>query len=160
MFNINFNFLKGLHQPAPRYTSYPTIVDWESSSDYGYTALERLAQEQDPLSLYFHIPFCQSMCLYCGCTVVLNRKAEIVDHYIETLIQEMRLAFSLLGGKKPVSRIHFGGGTPSRLSRAQFERLFTHIHRFFDLSNIEELAIEFDPRSLREDADNLYSFIT
>ncbi|WP_206167396.1 oxygen-independent coproporphyrinogen III oxidase [Chlamydia muridarum] len=153
MFNINFNFLKGLHQPAPRYTSYPTIVDWEASQDYGYTALKNLADEHQPLSLYFHIPFCQSMCLYCGCSVVLNRKEEIVDHYIESLIQEMRLTFSLLGGKKPVSRIHFGGGTPSRLSRAQFTHLFTHIHQFFDLSNIEELAIEFDPRSLREDAD-------
>ena len=153
MFNINFNFLKGLHQPAPRYTSYPTIVDWEASSDYGYIALKKLAKESSPLSLYFHIPFCQSMCLYCGCAVVLNRKEEIVDQYIETLIQEMRLVFSLLGEKKKVSRIHFGGGTPSRLSRAQFERLFTHIQLFFDLSNIEELAIEFDPRSLRPDPD-------
>ena len=79
MFNINFNFLKGLHQPAPRYTSYPTIVDWEASSDYGYIALKKLAKESSPLSLYFHIPFCQSMCLYCGCAVVLNRKEEIVD---------------------------------------------------------------------------------
>ncbi|MBQ8499014.1 oxygen-independent coproporphyrinogen III oxidase [Chlamydia sp.] len=153
MFNVNFNFLKGLHQPAPRYTSYPTIVDWEPSSDHGYTALKKLENEQSPLSLYFHIPFCQSMCLYCGCAVVLNRKIEVVDLYIETLIQEMQLAFSLLKERKTVSRIHFGGGTPSRLSRAQFQHLFTHIHKFFDLSHLEELAIEFDPRSLREDAD-------
>ncbi|EPP34894.1 oxygen-independent coproporphyrinogen III oxidase [Chlamydia ibidis] len=153
MFNLNFNFLEGLHQPAPRYTSYPTALDWETSdSAPGYLALMRLKDLTTPLSLYFHIPFCQSMCLYCGCSVVLNRREDIVAHYIDTLIQEMELVVAIIGEKRKIARIHFGGGTPSRLSRTLFEKLFHHIHRLFDLSDAEEIAIEFDPRSLRNDA--------
>ncbi|QVE49405.1 oxygen-independent coproporphyrinogen III oxidase [Chlamydia crocodili] len=154
MFNVNFNFLEGLHQPAPRYTSYPTALEWKSSdANPAYLAFERLQEDDRPLSLYFHIPFCQSMCLYCGCSVVINRREDIVEDYISTLIKEMELVHTLLGGKRKTSRIHFGGGTPSRLSRVLFEKLFFHIHRLFDLSEVEEIAIEFDPRSLRNDSE-------
>ncbi|WP_348663229.1 oxygen-independent coproporphyrinogen III oxidase [Chlamydia vaughanii] len=153
MFNLNFNFLEGLHQPAPRYTSYPTALEWEESdAQPAYLAFQNLKEDDRPLSLYFHIPFCQSMCLYCGCSVVINRREDIVEKYIATLIQEMELVHSLLGGKRKASRIHFGGGTPSRLSRSLFKKLFFHIHRLFDLSEVEEIAIEFDPRSLRNDS--------
>ncbi|WP_038500846.1 oxygen-independent coproporphyrinogen III oxidase [Chlamydia avium] len=153
MFNLNFKFLEGLHQPAPRYTSYPTVLEWEDSDTQpAYQAFRLLQQDDQPLSLYFHIPFCQSMCLYCGCSVVLNRREDIVEQYIDTLIQEMELIYSLLG-KRRVSRIHFGGGTPSRLSRKLFDKLFSAIHRLFNLSEAQEIAIEFDPRSLRDDQD-------
>ncbi|QXE26778.1 oxygen-independent coproporphyrinogen III oxidase [Chlamydia buteonis] len=152
MFNVNFNFLEGLHQPAPRYTSYPTALEWEESdTDPAYLAFKYLQKDNSPLSLYFHIPFCQSMCLYCGCSVVINRREDIVENYIATLVKEMEYVHTLLGGRRKTSRIHFGGGTPSRLSRKLFETLFFHIHRLFDLSEAEEIAIEFDPRSLRND---------
>ncbi|ANG65944.1 oxygen-independent coproporphyrinogen III oxidase [Chlamydia gallinacea 08-1274/3] len=151
MFNLNFKFLEGLQQPAPRYTSYPTVLEWENSdAQPAYQAFSLLQQSNHPLSLYFHIPFCQSMCLYCGCSVILNRREDIVEQYIDTLIQEMELIHSLLG-KRKVSRIHFGGGTPSRLSRKLFEKLFSAIHRLFNLTETQEIAIEFDPRSLRND---------
>lgn len=65
MFNINFNFLKGLHQPAPRYTSYPTIVNWEASSDYGYIALKKLAKESSPFLYTSIFPFAN----LCACIV-------------------------------------------------------------------------------------------
>lgn len=153
---FNFNFLEGLHQPAPRYTSYPTILEWEDSdSAPAHLALQRVRDTDSPLSLYFHIPFCHSMCLYCGCSVVLNRREEIVEQYIHTLIQEMELVHSLIGNKK-ISRIHFGGGTPSRLSRKLFSHLLSSISRLFDLSELDELAIEFDPRSLREDPEKAH----
>lgn len=153
MFNLDFKFLEGLHQPAPRYTSYPTILEWEDSdAQPAYEAFHLLQQDHHPLSLYFHIPFCQSMCLYCGCAVVLNRREDIVEQYIDTLIQEMELIHALLG-KRKVSRIHFGGGTPSRLSRKLFEKLFSAIQRLFNLTETQEIAIEFDPRSLRNDED-------
>lgn len=152
MFNINFNFLNGLHQPAPRYTSYPTILEWETSTSYpAEEALQQLTAS--PLSLYFHIPFCQSMCLYCGCSVVINRRKDLVEDYLDRLIQEMDLVTSLLVTKRQVSRIHFGGGTPSRLTRPQLTRLMNAIRERFDLSNTEEIAIEFDPRSLRSDPE-------
>lgn len=151
MLNIDFSFLKGLHQPAPRYTSYPVIVDWnESDASKALIALEKIRDHQEPLSLYFHIPFCHSMCLYCGCAVVINRKEDVVKKYIDALIQEMKLIFQFIG-KRKVARIHFGGGTPSRLSQQQFSYLFSHIHQFYDLSESLEIAIEFDPRSLRDD---------
>lgn len=93
------------------------------------------------------------MCLYCGCTVILNRREEIVEDYINTLLQEISLISQELGMKFPVSRIHFGGGTPSRLSRYMFEKLFHQLHKCFDLSQTEEIAIEIDPRSLRNDME-------
>ncbi|ANH78687.1 oxygen-independent coproporphyrinogen III oxidase [Candidatus Chlamydia sanziniae] len=159
MFNIDFKFLEGLHQPAPRYTSYPTILEWESSTEApALLALDRLQRAPRPLSLYFHIPFCQSMCLYCACSVVLNRREDIVETYIDMLIQEMEFVVQKLGRKVQISRIHFGGGTPSRLSRFLFEKLFYKIHDFFDLTHSEEIAIEVDPRSLRNDDDKAKFF--
>lgn len=159
MFNIDFKFLEGLHQPAPRYTSYPTALEWESSDEApARVALQRIKNSPQPLSLYFHIPFCQSMCLYCGCTVILNRREEIVEDYINTLLQEISLISQELGMKFPVSRIHFGGGTPSRLSRYMFEKLFHQLHKCFDLSQTEEIAIEIDPRSLRNDMEKAEFF--
>lgn len=154
MFNVNFKFLEGLHQPAPRYTSYPTALEWEpSDAAPALLAFQRIRENPQPLSLYFHIPFCQSMCLYCGCSVVLNRREDIVEAYINTLIQEMKLVVETIGFRPQVSRIHFGGGTPSRLSRELFTLLFDHIHKLFDLSHAEEIAIEVDPRSLRNDME-------
>lgn len=151
MANLNFDFLKGLHQPAPRYTSYPTILDWEMSDEQpAHLAFQKLTTSQTPLSLYFHIPFCHSMCLYCGCSVVINRREDLVTRYIHALIQEMKQIFHIIG-KRKVARIHFGGGTPSRLPRHLFTLLFSHIHTYYDLSDTEEIAIEFDPRSLRSD---------
>ncbi|WP_236558923.1 oxygen-independent coproporphyrinogen III oxidase [Chlamydia sp. 17-3921] len=156
---MDFKFLEGLHQPAPRYTSYPTALEWENSDDSPTKlAFERIKKNPKPLSLYFHIPFCQSMCLYCGCTVVLNRREDVVEAYINTLIREIELISHYLGGKHIVSHIHFGGGTPSRLSKAMFEKLFKKIHEFFDLSYAEEIAIEMDPRSLRKDIDKAEFF--
>ncbi|WP_100934239.1 oxygen-independent coproporphyrinogen III oxidase [Candidatus Chlamydia corallus] len=154
MFNVNFKFLEGLHQPAPRYTSYPTALEWESSdATPAFLAFEKIRENPRPLSLYFHIPFCQSMCLYCGCSVVLNRREDVVEAYINTLIREMELVVQNIGTRPQVSRIHFGGGTPSRLSRELFHRLFDKLHKLFDLTHTEEIAIEVDPRSLRSDIE-------
>ncbi|SPN73999.1 Oxygen-independent coproporphyrinogen-III oxidase,coproporphyrinogen III oxidase,Putative heme iron utilization protein,oxygen-independent coproporphyrinogen III oxidase,HemN C-terminal region [Chlamydia serpentis] len=159
MFNVNFKFLEGLHQPAPRYTSYPTALEWEASDESPILlAFEKLRKSPQPLSLYFHIPFCQSMCLYCACSVVLNRREDIVEAYIDTLIQEMELVIQNIGNKPQVSRVHFGGGTPSRLSRELFLKLFDKLHKLFDLSHTEEIAIEIDPRSLRNDIEKAKFF--
>src|SRR5271156_6742618 len=90
-----------LNNPTPRYTSYPTAPEWESLSSRLYqTKLLSLAQGDDPLSLYIHIPFCKTMCLYCGCSVVLNRKEENEERYIDYLIKEISLICSYLGKKR------------------------------------------------------------
>jgi len=147
------------NQPAPRYTSYPTAPEWEHLLPQAYEShLKELSQHDSPLSLYFHIPFCQSMCLYCGCSVILNRKEENEERYVDYLIKEIELASSLLKKKKRVTQLHFGGGTPTKLSLPLFARLFDKIHASFALDS-QEISIEIDPRTVSEDHGEKLHFL-
>lgn len=138
-----FNLERHNH-PCPRYTSYPTAPSWSDFSPESYKKeLESLLEE--PLSLYFHIPFCASMCLFCGCSVILNRKEEKEIEYVDYLIREIELVCSSLKGKPKVSQLHFGGGTPTKLSNVLFEKLFRKIQHHFEVEG--EIAIEVDPRT-------------
>lgn len=163
MFGINFNFLEGLNHPAPRYTSYPTIPEWSTEHNEYATelAFQKLKENpEEPLSLYFHIPFCSKLCLYCACSMLIAQNKQTIPSYIDSLIKEIQLVRTLLQNKRIVSRIHFGGGTPTLLSNELFSKLFHHIHENFDLSKIQEINIEVDPRSLEnnlEKADFLKS---
>ncbi len=141
--------LSKFNRPAPRYTSYPTAPEWSDLSPAVYRE-KLLALTDSPLSLYFHIPFCKSMCLYCGCSVVLNRKAENEERYVDYLMQEIDLVTSLTGRKKVV-QLHFGGGTPTKLSIPLFARLFEKICSAFEIDFSKEVAIEIDPRTVMED---------
>lgn len=137
------------NKAIPRYTSYPTAPQWKplDSSCYG-KHLETLAETQDPLSLYFHIPFCRSMCLYCGCSVILNRRSENEEIYVDYLIREIDLVTKVIGRTRVVPQLHFGGGTPTKLSEELMERLFFHIHSSFALDFSQEMAMEIDPRTV------------
>lgn len=140
------------NKPLPRYTSYPTAPEWETFSSEMYKKkLVSISQIEAPLSLYLHIPFCKTMCLYCGCSVVLNRKEENEERYIDYLIKEISLASSFLEKKKRVVQLHFGGGTPTKLSSALLTRLFEKIHSSFEIDYTQEIAIEIDPRTVAED---------
>ncbi|MEZ5315515.1 MAG: oxygen-independent coproporphyrinogen III oxidase [Chlamydiales bacterium] len=139
--------LAKFHIPAPRYTSYPTIPEWENLSFETYQdKLQKLPAEA-PLSLYFHIPFCKTMCLYCGCAVVLNRKPENEELYVNYLIREIDLLTKITGRRK-VFQLHFGGGTPTKLSISLFSYLFDKITSAFDIDFSKEIAIEIDPRTV------------
>lgn len=153
MSEANFNFLKGLEKPVPRYTSYPTVVNWKISNDAPYlSALNSFSSKEDePLSLYFHIPFCRSICLYCACSVVLNRNPEIEIAYIDTLIKEIDLICNIIGKKRKVTQIHFGGGSPSLLSIPSISRLFSHIKKSFIVDLDSEINMEIDPRNVFSD---------
>lgn len=138
------------HKQTPRYTSYPTAPYWEEvvSRDY----IERLQSiDNEPLSLYFHIPFCKTMCLFCGCSVILNRKEENEEKYVSYLKREIDLVTSHLTSKKKVTQIHFGGGTPTKLSSLLLSSLFEKIEVNFDIDFSQEIAIEVDPRTVFED---------
>lgn len=152
--------LKHFNQPAPRYTSYPTAPEWESLQSETYAEkLKKLAKSEAPLSLYFHIPFCKTMCLYCGCSVLLNRKPENEERYVDYLFKEIDLVCSYLGTKREVSQIHFGGGTPTKLSIPLFGRLFEKINAAFEIDYTKEVAIEIDPRTVMEDEGEKLKFL-
>ncbi len=135
--------------PGPRYTSYPTAPEW--SETFGPEAYEerlRLAGRVDPavpLSLYVHLPFCKELCTYCGCNVVVSKNQQRADGYLDHVALELALAAERLGPRRSVSQIHWGGGTPTFLSEAQLERLWTEITRHFTPLPEAEIAIEIDP---------------
>lgn len=149
--------LAKLHKPAPRYTSYPTAPEFSPIPTSLYQ--EHLRQAKEPLSLYFHIPFCKSMCLFCGCSVILNRKEEREQTYVEHLIQEIQLVRLALGRKALVRQLHFGGGTPTKLSIELLGKLFAAIDEAFTLDFSGEIAIEIDPRTVVEDGGEKMKFL-
>ncbi len=134
---------------VPRYTSYPTAPHFYPIAEgVAEEKLRLFAKSDRPLSIYMHIPFCRSMCLFCGCSVLLNRRPETVSSYVDLLIQEIGLVRGVLQKKRRVAQIHLGGGTPTSLSIADFRKLFGVLREAFEL---EELSIEVDPRGVFAD---------
>ncbi|MCC5913160.1 MAG: oxygen-independent coproporphyrinogen III oxidase [Balneolaceae bacterium] len=139
--------------PGPRYTSYPTAVQF--TENFGEKTIEslkqsRLESERD-LSLYFHIPFCFSLCWYCGCTKIITKDRDRGDHYLDYLEKEAALIQQSLNPIRKVRQIHFGGGTPTFLTPAQLRRLGEIICHYFYLDEESEFSVEIDPRSCSEE---------
>jgi oxygen-independent coproporphyrinogen-3 oxidase len=135
--------------PVPRYTSYPTAPQFAPQQPP--FALEHLARLSSPCSLYIHIPFCRSMCLFCGCSVVLNRRPERQARYLDALASEIALVAAAAPLKRSVAQLHFGGGTPTSLSLAEMEELLATLSRHFPFTPGAERSIEVDPRTVFED---------
>ncbi len=149
-----------LDRPLPRYTSYPTAPEWGTLSAKSYqTHLAQFKKSDKPLSLYFHIPFCRNMCLYCGCSVILNRRDEIQKKYVDYLFKEIDLIVEQIGRNRPIHQIHFGGGTPTQLSEYDMKRLFQKIESSFALDHSKEIAIEIDPRTVSGDEGKKLRFL-
>ncbi len=139
-------------KPVPRYTSYPTAPEWHDLDPQAYAIqLEHLNTEARSLSLYFHIPFCKTMCLFCGCSVILNRRPENEQRYVTYLEKEIDLVSSKLRKDHQVTQLHFGGGTPTKLSSDLLQHLIIHIQKRFTFSPDAEISIEIDPRTVVED---------
>ncbi len=139
--------------PGPRYTSYPTAPEWTTdvTADIYRQKLAAFGRSDKTLSLYIHIPFCQSMCTYCACNVVIRKKEDKVgDEYLEYLFKEIDLVRNAIGKKKKVRQFHWGGGTPTYLNEDQIEKLFKKVRANFDVDLKEEVAIEIDPRTIDE----------
>ena len=144
--------LRRLDVPIPRYTSYPTAPVWsEQVGRRAYAAALRKAgkKKEAPLSLYLHIPFCRERCSFCGCNVVISRSTASADAYLGALVREMDAAAELLGERRDVAQIHWGGGTPTFLEERQIESLWTAITRRFRVLPDAEVAIEIDPKVTR-----------
>lgn len=152
--------LAAYDQPLPRYTSYPTAPEWKAFSSDDYTiALEELDQSDRPVSLYIHIPFCRTMCLYCGCFVILNRREEHEERYVRALLSEIDRVAGMMGTRKKVIQLHFGGGTPTKLTEGQLERILLHLQKRFIFDVDAEIAMEVDPRTVVEDDGRKLRFL-
>jgi oxygen-independent coproporphyrinogen-3 oxidase len=141
--------LRRLDVPIPRYTSYPTAPIWtETVGRRSYAdALSRASSTPErPISLYVHVPFCKERCSFCGCNVVISRNTSSADAYLGAVVREMDRVAELLGERRTVSQIHWGGGTPTFLEERQIEALWAAIWRRFNILPDAEVAIEIDPK--------------
>lgn len=134
---------------VPRYTSYPTAPHF--SDEIGardYAGWLKTLTDNDPISLYLHVPFCRQLCWYCGCNMKLATREAPIAQYAATLCREIELVASHLPHRKAISHLHWGGGTPTALVPDDLERAMDEVHRAFDVTPDAELAIESDPRTL------------
>ena len=135
---------------GPRYTSYPTALEFaESFSEDDFQQAVKRYPER-PLSLYVHIPFCHKLCYFCGCNKIVTRQQHKADQYLDALEQEIVHRAPLFAGRK-VSQLHWGGGTPTYLNKAQISRLMQLLRGHFDFCADAEISIEVDPREIELD---------
>lgn len=153
--SVDVDLLKKYDRPGPRYTSYPTAPYFHEGVDHK-TYLQHVEKDNQSvtnkdLSLYFHLPFCDTLCYFCGCNMMVTRKRDRIDQYIDYLEKEMRLLKSHIDADRKVMQLHWGGGTPTHLSPDQIRRLGTLIHKYFDFRDDAEVGVEIDPRELTFD---------
>ncbi|HAS26206.1 MAG TPA: oxygen-independent coproporphyrinogen III oxidase [Vibrio sp.] len=135
---------------GPRYTSYPTALEFHEAftvADYDMACTQ---YPERPLSLYVHIPFCHKLCYYCGCNKVITRHSHKADEYLDVIEHEIRQRASLLNGRE-VTQLHFGGGTPTFLTKTQITRLMMILREEFNFTADAEISIEVDPREIELD---------
>jgi oxygen-independent coproporphyrinogen-3 oxidase len=145
---ISEDFLQKYNRPGPRYTSYPTAPIWQD--DFGPDDLEetflRADKERTPVSLYMHLPFCESLCLFCACNVVIEKDHAAARPYLDLLKREIEHVSRFVARSRPVVQFHWGGGTPTYLSPAQMDDLFGFAAAHFSIAPDAEIGIEIDPR--------------
>jgi len=149
---LDLQLLQRYDRSGPRYTSYPSAVQF--GNVYGReeyeAALEHSHRRGGPLSVYVHVPFCESPCYYCACTRLITRQRPVVQNYLERLLQEIGLHALRLHGPRPLRQLHLGGGTPTSFDTPQLGRLLGALDRCFSLveDREREYSIEIDPRML------------
>ncbi|AGH38708.1 Oxygen-independent coproporphyrinogen-III oxidase [Bibersteinia trehalosi USDA-ARS-USMARC-188] len=146
----DIDLIQKYNQSGPRYTSYPTALEFnESYNDDDFKAAAARYPDK-PLSLYVHIPFCHKLCYFCACNKIITRHQHKVDIYLDYLEKEI-IYRSALFKNRQVSQIHWGGGTPTYLDEAQSERLMTMLKTHFNVRDDAEISIEMDPREIELD---------
>jgi oxygen-independent coproporphyrinogen-3 oxidase len=136
-------------RPLPRYTSYPTAPHFGAGVNED-TYREWLGEldADEPVSLYLHVPFCRSMCWYCGCHTTITARDEPIARYLDALHREIELVAGMIPHRLAAGHIHFGGGTPTLMKPQQFVHLMAALLATFDIGSGSEVAIEIDPRTL------------
>lgn len=137
--------------PAPRYTSYPTVPYWDTNPETEEWLLhidKSLEKEDASICLYIHIPFCESLCSYCGCNTSVTKNHSVEDPYIKNVLQEFNLYTERIAslGKRKLKELHLGGGSPTYLSASNLDRLIGGILSKMNVSQEHSFSIEVDPR--------------
>ncbi|BAY93422.1 oxygen-independent coproporphyrinogen III oxidase [Tolypothrix sp. LEGE 11397] len=145
---FNSELLRKYDQALPRYTSYPPAT--ELQENFGELDLRSGIAvgnyKNTPLSLYFHIPFCETACYFCGCNTIITQKKEIVEPYLNYVVRNLEQFSGVISSKRKVHQLHFGGGTPNYLTMQQMDFLWNKINRQFRLDEQAEFSIEINPR--------------
>ena len=154
---ISGDLIKKYDFPGPRYTSYPTAVQFTENfklPDYRHCVHDTNAELiPRPLSLYIHLPFCDTVCYYCACNKIITKNKQHARPYLENLHKEIQYQGAMFDDDRLVEQLHWGGGTPTFISHQQMYDLMGAIRENFKLSDDgqEEYAVEIDPRTLEED---------
>jgi oxygen-independent coproporphyrinogen-3 oxidase len=152
---VDLDLIRRLDKNGPRYTSYPTadrFVEAFNAETYSsWLAKRDLGGINRPLSLYVHIPFCNTLCFYCACNKVITKDFSKAATYVKYLIKELGMQAALLGGERRIEQLHFGGGTPTFLNDDELRQLMGAIRKNFELVENEEYSIEIDPRKVSDE---------
>lgn len=151
--NVDLSLVEKYNQPGPRYTSYPPATKFTDEVTWDAVS-ERIAannQTDRDLSLYFHIPFCETLCWFCGCTTVITLNHDKGMNYVEALGREVANLAPSINPKRKVAQLHFGGGSPTFLQPDEIRRLGEIIHKHFGFLPDIEASVEVDPRRLTRD---------
>jgi len=147
---FNLELIHKYDKAGPRYTSYPTAPMFHTgiAADSYRQSLQRAAHSETPLSLYMHIPFCDTVCYFCGCNKVVTKQRQRATQYVQTLRKEIDLLADSIGNNRTVSQLHWGGGTPTFLNEEQIRTLTSHLRERFHFADDDngEFGIEIDPR--------------
>jgi len=145
---VSEEFLARYNRPGPRYTSYPTAPVWNDA--FGPADLEAVHAEADaaktPVSLYMHLPFCESLCLFCACNVIIQKDKRVAIPYFDVLKKEIARVSEAVSREREVVQFHWGGGTPTYSTPTQLEDLFAYTKQRFTFSAEAEIGVEVDPR--------------
>ena len=159
---LTAELIRRFDRPGPRYTSYPTAVEFHAGVgevDYQRKLAEADAHANEPLSLYFHLPFCHERCTFCGCHVIITKKRERAIEYLGHIQREIELVSKHLPHRRQVAQYHWGGGTPTYYSPAEMRQLHQAVLDRFEILPEAEVAIEVDPRvTTHEHIDVLREF--
>ncbi len=155
MFDINLDLIKKYDRPGPRYTSYPTAPQFNNSftSEKFLDEIIRTNNQasQPDLSLYFHIPFCDTLCYFCGCNMIITRNRDRIKEYTNHLKNEIDLLRTYIKNDRKVVQLHWGGGTPTHLNPAEIVDLKSYINNNFEYGSSSEQGCEIDPRGLTKE---------
>ncbi|MGA9120707.1 MAG: oxygen-independent coproporphyrinogen III oxidase, partial [Bacteroidota bacterium] len=150
--SIDLSLLKKYDRPGPRYTSYPTAPLFSPSFSAGDYRDALVASNQpgnaNDLSLYFHFPFCDTLCYFCGCTMLVTRDRARIEEYQKYLKREIDMVAALIAPDRKVVQVHWGGGTPTHLSPDQIRDIAAYINSRFSIAPDAEKSVEIDPREL------------
>lgn len=151
MFEINTDLIKKYDRPGPRYTSYPTAPHFHEGfthEQYLDEIIRTNHEAQPDLSLYYHLPFCDTLCYFCGCNMIITRNRDRIKQYIKYLKNEIDLLRTYLNSDRKVIQLHWGGGTPTHLDPDEISDLVSFIKQSFDFKENSEEGCEIDPRGL------------